>query len=150
MVRNAVSGRANVRSAAYKSSYAKGAEQLDTSSRPTPLIRYARKSESEEHRATLEREMKQTVNYADLPTEAAKDAAALIDLENWLSIRQFTAFVDTANDHHSYEFVANAFNMFAGVTGRPVEAFGRKYMLERYIAWARERGLTVDERGFAI
>ena len=100
--------------------------------------------------------MKTTISYADIEDRDQRDWAAIKDIKDYLSEKQWDVFCEEARDTHTaQDFQKINFYMgFVGIEGFPVHAFGRRYCLEAYRAWmmSSEGGdpILVDEQGFLI
>ena len=96
------------------------------------------------------------ISYKGLPREDA-DKAAIQDIREWLSQEAMETLVHTAGratDAQGFSAINFALS-FAGVSGYPVHAFGRRYCLEAYRAWMAEpdeEGVSypTDEQGFKL
>jgi hypothetical protein len=91
----------------------------------------------------------------DCPRET-QDVIALVDLREYLGAKSFNALVATYNvpparrgpewdDAAVFETLSHILELVAGVTGYPVAAFARKYILASMLAYYGDR---VDAEGF--
>ncbi len=91
------------------------------------------------------------VSYKD-DTNENLDKKALADTLDYLGEDRMKIFVAMAEHEATTIEEMNFYFGFAGVQGRPVHAFFRKYMLAKYLAWMRsgDDAQIMDDQGYHV
>lgn len=101
-------------------------------------------------------------NYSSIPDRTKKDEKAIQDIFDYIgSNQEFRDILMVELGKCAERGTAKAFAQmnftlsFAGISGYPVHALGRKYCLESYRAWMHDttdgnEAVLTDEQGFPI
>jgi hypothetical protein len=101
--------------------------------------------------------MSQKVDYSGIADRRKKDDKAIADIKSYLGKKTWKVLlgesekVQTGNDFQQI----NIGMFFAGISGFPVHAFGRRYCLVGYREWMATPnndgpGIATDEHGYRI
>lgn len=94
------------------------------------------------------------VDYSGIADRRQKDDKAIADIQSYLGKKTWEVLlgesekVQTGNDFQQINIAMS----FAGISGFPVHAFGRRYCLVGYREWMMEGedGIPVDAHGYRI
>ena len=92
------------------------------------------------------------------PDRRANDAAAVADVKDYLSDKQWQAvcaYVDEIRAGRAkFQGLAFSLEVMAGVSGYPIHALGRTFCLEQYREWMHSpdggRAIQTDDDGFPL
>ena len=101
--------------------------------------------------------MSQKVDYSGIADRRQKDDKAIADIQSYLGEKAWKVLLEEAlkvqsgNDFQQINIAMS----FAGISGFPVHAFGRRYCLVGYREWMAKpdeegKSFPTDEHGFCL